>query len=81
MPRRIHLFLLLPLLVLALAPHALAGTLMTQWENDIWAGTDRHYTNAARMLWLSDDLKSYAADDRLPPGFRDWLATLPLIIV
>jgi len=77
MSRRALPLLLLACLVLPLP--ARAGTLMAQWENDIWGGTDRHYTNAVRLLWLSDDLKSYAADDRLPPGFRDWLATLPLI--
>ncbi|EPR42540.1 Protein of unknown function DUF2219 [Desulfovibrio sp. X2] len=64
---------------LAPAAPARAGTLMAQWENDIFAGTDRHYTNGAKLLWLSDDLKSYKDDERLPMGFREWLAGLPYI--
>lgn len=66
-------------LALLLPTPLAAGTFQAQWENDIWAGTDKHYTNAVRLVWLSNDLKSYADDSRLPQGFRNWLSSLPYI--
>ena len=43
------------------------------YENDLFGDTDRYYSNALQMTWLSKDLKQYKNDVRLPP----W--SLPLI--
>jgi hypothetical protein len=48
-------------------------------ENDIFAGTDRHYTNATRLTWLSSDLTEYDEDTRLPRWGLPLLCKLPLI--
>jgi lipid A 3-O-deacylase len=31
------------------------GTYMAQFENDLFSGTDRHYTNGLRLSWLSPE--------------------------
>ena len=76
-PRTAALGLLL-LVLMATAPAA-GGTLQIQWENDLFADSDKHYTNGLRLVWLSDDLSSYSDDARLPQGFAGWLADLPYI--
>ncbi len=56
-----------------------AGTFSFQLENDLFSGTDRHYTNGIRLSWLSpngqtfeplalarDFLESVALDDDVP---------------
>ncbi|RJF88134.1 lipid A deacylase LpxR family protein [Oleomonas cavernae] len=35
------------------APRDPNGTFSLQWENDIFAGTDRYYTNGLQLSWLS----------------------------
>ncbi len=48
-------------------------TLQLFFENDLFSDTDKYYTNAVQMTWLSKELESYVQDVRLPP----W--TLPVI--
>lgn len=50
-------------LALALAPGNAfsAGTLTLQFENDILAGTDRHYTNGIRVGWVTDAKRPHLA--------------------
>jgi lipid A 3-O-deacylase len=48
-------------------------TFQVFYENDLFGDTDRYYTNALQMTWLSKDLEQYREDVRLP----EW--TLPLI--
>ncbi len=48
-------------------------TFQVFYENDLFGDTDKYYTNALQMTWLSKDLKQYKDDVRLP----DW--SLPLI--
>jgi len=48
-------------------------------ENDTFSGTDRHYTNALRLTWLSSDLTEYDEDTRLPRWGLPLLRKLPLI--
>lgn len=36
------------------------------FENDLFGDTDKYYTNAVQMTWLSNDLKQYRDDVRLP---------------
>lgn len=43
------------------------------YENDLFGNTDKYYTNAIQITWLSKDLKRYRDDVRLP----DW--SIPVI--
>jgi hypothetical protein len=54
-------------LAASLTPEAMAqtaplkgGTLSTYFENDLFAGTDRYYTNGAKISWTSTDLAKFA---------------------
>jgi len=48
-------------------------TLQVYFENDLFGDTDKYYTNAIQFPWISNDLKQYKDDVRLP----DW--TIPVI--
>lgn len=48
-------------------------TLKIFFENDLFGDTDKYYTNAVQLTWLSGDLKQYKDDIRLP----EW--TFPII--
>ncbi len=48
-------------------------TLQLFYENDFFSGTDKYYTNAFQITWLSKDLGRYEDDNRLP----EW--SVPLI--
>lgn len=54
-------------------------TFFIYYENDIVGGTDRHYTNAFRITWLSPDLTEYDEDTRLPRWGVPLIRNLPLI--
>lgn len=54
-------------------------TFFIYFENDVFHGTDRHYTNAFRLTWLSPDLTEYDEDTRLPRWGAPLLRHLPLI--
>lgn len=41
-------------------------TIQIFFENDLFGDTDKYYTNAIQMTWLSNDLKQYKDDVRLP---------------
>ena len=36
------------------------GTLSTYFENDLFAGTDRYYTNGVKISWSSTDLAKFS---------------------
>ncbi|MGM0537671.1 MAG: lipid A deacylase LpxR family protein, partial [Thermodesulfobacteriota bacterium] len=48
-------------------------TLQVFYENDLFGNTDKYYTNALQLTWLSRDLEEYKDDIRLP----EW--SLPLL--
>jgi lipid A 3-O-deacylase len=48
------------------------GLISIQIDNDIFAGTDRDYSNGLRLTWVSPDLAANRADSRLP----GWLYSL-----
>ncbi len=48
-------------------------TVQIFFENDLFGDTDKYYTNAVQITWLSNDLKKYKDDVRLP----DW--SIPII--
>jgi len=54
-------------------------TFFLYFENDFFGGTDRHYTNAFRLTWLSPDLTEYDDDTRLPHWGLPLIRNLPLI--
>lgn len=54
-------------------------TIFLYFENDFFGGTDRHYTNAFRLTWLSPDLTEYDEDTRLPRWGVPLIRSLPLI--
>jgi lipid A 3-O-deacylase len=54
-------------------------TVSLYYENDIFGGTDRHYTNAFRLTWLSPDLTEYDEDTRLPRWGLPLIRKIPLI--
>ena len=54
-------------------------TLFLYFENDIFNGTDQHYTNALRLTWVSQDLTEYDEDTRLPRWGLPLIRKLPLI--
>jgi lipid A 3-O-deacylase len=41
-------------------------TFQVFFENDLFGDTDKYYTNAVQLTWLSNDLKRYKDDVRLP---------------
>ncbi len=51
-------------------------TLSVYWENDVFAGTDRDYTNGLRFTW-STPYRLDPADPRLPKWSSPWLQRLP----
>ena len=49
------------------------------FENDFFGGTDKHYTNAFRLTWLSPDLTEYDEDQRLPRWGLPLIRKLPFV--
>lgn len=47
------------------------------YENDLFGNTDRYYTNALQMTWLSKDLKQYRDDVRLPGWIMPVIRSVP----
>ncbi|MEX0730532.1 MAG: lipid A deacylase LpxR family protein [Aquisalimonadaceae bacterium] len=50
------------------------GTLTLEYENDIFGGEDRYYTNGARLTWMSPD-------DHVPTWVKRGAALLPFFAV
>src|SRR4030043_1418161 len=55
------------------------STFFLYFENDSFGGTDRHYTNAFRLTWLSPNLTEYDEDTRLPRWGLPLIRKIPLI--
>jgi len=75
----IGLTLLLFLSIAQADPADKNQSLIFYLENDIFGGTDRHYTNAFRLTWISQDLTEYDEDTRLPRWGLPIIRKLPLI--
>ncbi|MCF8093096.1 MAG: lipid A deacylase LpxR family protein [Desulfotignum sp.] len=52
-------------------------TFQVFYENDLFGDTDKYYTNALQMTWLSKDLKRYKDDVRLPQWFLPVIRAVP----
>ncbi len=55
------------------------GTFSFYFENDLFAYTDRHYTNGIKLSFVSPDLTGYAESDRLPGWSLPIVRRLPFI--
>ena len=75
----IGLTLLLFLSIAQADPADKNQSLIFYLENDIFGGTDRHYTNAFRLTWISQDLTEYDEDTRLPRWGLPIIRKMPLI--
>ncbi len=53
-------------------------TFIIYWENDIFANTDRYYTNGAKLIWISGDLGEFIEDKRLPAWSAGAIESVPL---
>ena len=78
------LLLLLMSIVLVLRPEPCEAaedrrTFSFYFENDLFADTDRHYTNGIKLSWISDDLTGYAKSDSLPDWSLAIIRKLPFI--
>jgi len=60
------------------APEA-TGSFNLYFENDLFAGTDRHYTNGTKISWISPDLSRYRDSEDLPEWALPWIRRLPFI--
>ncbi len=54
-------------------------TFFIHFENDIFGETDKHYTNAFKLTWLSSDVTEFDEDTRLPRWGLPLLKSLPLM--
>jgi hypothetical protein len=72
----ILLILLFPVLALAEKPIKPqdSSTLILYFENDIFSGTDKQYTNAVKLSWLSKDLQKTGDDQKGLPNWSRWIA-------
>lgn len=52
------------------------GTLSIYFENDLFGGTDQHYTNGVRLSWTSPDLKKFS-DSRFAWPFGSLVDDIP----
>src|SRR3990172_786651 len=48
------------------------GTFSILFENDLFADTDRHYTNGIKLSWMSRDLRQFRQWEHTPTWLR-WL--------
>lgn len=52
-------------------------TFTFRFENDLFAGTDRHYTNGIKFSWISPDLSRFRDSDKLPGWAKTIVRELP----
>ena len=58
-------------------PPSQLQTVQFFFENDLFGDTDKYYTNAVQITWLSEDLKQYRDDVRLPEWAFPIIRTVP----
>ena len=55
------------------------GSFTFYFENDLFAATDRYYTNGTKLSWISPDLSGYAESGKLPEWSLPLIRRLPFI--
>ena len=48
-------------------------TATLRFENDLFADTDRNYTNGIKLSWISPDLDHFRDSDKLPEWSKKWI--------
>ena len=56
-----------------------ARTFSVYFENDIFTGSDRHYTNGVKLTWISPDLAAFAEYGALPKSWLRYAEYLPFV--
>ncbi|MFH1136375.1 MAG: lipid A deacylase LpxR family protein [Pseudomonadota bacterium] len=59
------------------APRTIAGSIFLYLENDLFTGTDRHYTNGVKITLLSHDLEEFSACRFMPSPVGRLLDKIP----
>lgn len=54
-----------------------AWTFTFRFENDLFADTDRNYTNGLKFSWISPDLERFRDSGVLPAWAKNWISKLP----
>jgi lipid A 3-O-deacylase len=54
-------------------------TFTLYFENDLFKGTDRQYTNGVKLTWMSKDLRRYRDEQRVPKWSNPVFESLPFI--
>ena len=52
-------------------------TATLRFENDLFADTDRNYTNGIKLSWISPDLDHFRDSEKLPEWSKRWIRKLP----
>ena len=82
-PKYLALFMLLSFAAIPAAETAEGaeklGTFSLYFENDLFADTDRGYTNGVKLSWISRDLTGYAESGKLPDWSLPYIRWLPFI--
>jgi len=56
-----------------------SNTLTLYIENDVFAGTDREYTNGTKLTWISKDFSDLSANPHLPHWSHPLIEHLPFV--
>lgn len=56
-----------------------AHTFSFYFENDLFTGSDRHYTNGVKLTWISPDLPAFAEYGPLPESWLPYIDYLPFV--
>jgi hypothetical protein len=72
------------IVIMAIAASALASgqnfwTQSIYFENDLFTGTDRNYTNGVKLSLISPDLSPHAEDGKLPRNLLEFIHKIPFI--
>jgi hypothetical protein len=73
------LCLVAPALSLAGEEPQLPWTMHVYFENDLFTGTDRNYTNGVKISLISPDLVSFVESGKLPDWSLEYIYRLPFI--
>lgn len=54
-------------------------TVTFYFENDVFTGTDKEYTNGIKLTWISQDMTDYRDDPRVPEWSYPIIRNLPFV--
>jgi lipid A 3-O-deacylase len=56
-----------------------ARTFSLYFENDLFTGSDRHYTNGTKLTWVSPDLSTFEEYGPIPKSWLPYIDYLPFV--